>query len=175
MAESKLSQQVITSQENLLTILRKFYVCWEPKPNKAKLWIGNEAKRNQRSKENNLFVEKSLFPEVPWGFNKLYVDSRLIRKIRSKRKSEERLLPAGERKRVRANYIETNHDFIRTKENDSLDKIRLEVEGQKRDYFINSHHRRKYSEKLTGLRKGEELSLVLLGGNSLTFVDRIIC
>ena len=179
MDEKKLSRKVITGQEGLLSALHKFYVCREPKPNKAKLWIGNEAKRNQRtksaiaSKENNLFVEKSLFPEVPWSFNKLYVDSRLVRKIRSKQK--ERLLPAGERKRVRAKYIKTNQDFIRTKENDSLDKIRLEVEGQKRDYFFNSHHRRKYSEKLTGLRKGEELSLVLLGGNSLTFVDRVIC
>jgi hypothetical protein len=181
MDEKKLSRKVITSQEGLLSVLHKFYVCREPKPNKVKLWIGNEAKRNQRtksviaSKENNLFVEKSLFPEFPWSFDKLYADSRLVRKIRSKQKQEGRLLPAGERKRVRAKYIKTNQDFIRTKENDSLDKIRLEVEGQKRDYFFNSHHRRKYSEKLTGLRKGEELSLVLLGGNSLTFVDRVIC
>jgi hypothetical protein len=35
--EGKLSRQLITNQENLLNILRKFYVCREPKPNKAKL------------------------------------------------------------------------------------------------------------------------------------------
>ena len=118
MDEKKLSQKAITGQGGLLSVLHKFYVCREPKPNKVKLWIGDEVKRNQRS--NNLFVEKRLFPEVPWSFDKLYVDSRLVRKIRSKQKQEERLLPAGERKRVRAKYIKTNQDFIRTKENDSL-------------------------------------------------------
>src|SRR5271170_6082798 len=112
MDEKKLSRKVITGQEGLLSVLHKFYVCREPKPNKAKLWI---------SKETSLFVEKDLFPEVPWSFDKLYVDSRLVRKIRSKQKQEERLLPAGERKRVRAKYIKTNQNFIRTKENDSLD------------------------------------------------------
>lgn len=35
--ESNLSRQTITSQEDLLNVLRKFYLCWEPKPNKAKL------------------------------------------------------------------------------------------------------------------------------------------
>lgn len=181
MDEKKISRKVITGQEGLLSVLHKFYVRREPKPNKAKLWIGNEAKRNQRtksaiaSKETNLLVEKSLFPKVPWSFDKLYVDSRLVRKIRFKQKQEGGLLLAGERKRVRAKYIKTNQDFIRTRENDSLDKIRLEVEGQKRDCFFNSHHRRKYSEKLTGLRKGEEVSLILLGGNCLTFVDQVIC
>ncbi|MCE8163688.1 MAG: hypothetical protein I3273_06870, partial [Candidatus Moeniiplasma glomeromycotorum] len=78
------------------------------------------------------------------------------------------------RKEVWARHIETNLDFIRTKENDSLERIRLEVEGEIGDYFFNSHHRQKYGEKLINLRKGEEVNLVLLGGNRLVFVDRVI-
>lgn len=167
-----MSQRVITSQENLLTILRKFYVCQEPKPNKAKLWI---------SKKSNFFVEiysaeqKKLFPKVPWSFDKLYADSRLVRKIRSRQKQRENFLLVGERKEVRVKYVEKKLDFVRTQENDGLDRIRLEVEGRARDCFFNSHHRQKYSEKLSSLRKGEELSLVLLGGKNLVFVDRVIC
>jgi hypothetical protein len=71
-------------------------------------------------------------------------------------------------------YIKTNQDFTRTKENDGLDRIRLEVEGKKGDYFFNSHHRRKYREKLVGLKEGEGVNLVLLGGSNLTFVDGVV-
>ena len=100
------------------------------------------------------------------------MDSRLVRKIRQKQAKK---LKAGERKEVQARYIETNHNFTRTKENDSLERIRLEIEGEGGDYFFNSHHRRKYTEKLMSLRKGEEVNLVLLGGDSLVFVDRFFC
>ena len=155
---------MITNQESLLNILREFYLCWEPKPNKAKLWVG---------KKTNLFVEKNLFPEVPWSFDKLYVDSRLVRKIRDGQ-NKVRKLQAGERKQVWAKHIETNLNFTRTKENDGLDRIKLKVEGEAGDYFFNSHHRRKYAERLASLGKGEEVNLVLLGGKNLVFVDRVV-
>lgn len=148
MAEGELTRQVINNQENLLNILRKFYVCREPKPNKAKLWI---------SKENNLFVK---------------ADIRLVRKIKYQQAKK---LQIGEKKEAQAKYIETNRNFMFTKESDSLDRIRLEIEGQKADCFFNSHHRRKYVEKLSNLVKGEEVNLVLRGGRSLVFVDRIMC
>jgi hypothetical protein len=95
-----------------------------------------------------------------------------MKKIRD---SQDQALPAGERKTVQAKYLGSSHNFTYTKENDGLDRIRLEVEGQKGDYFFNSHHRRKYTEKLNSLEKEKEVSLVLLGGRSLVFVDRIIC
>lgn len=101
------------------------------------------------------------------------MDSRLVRKIRTKQRREEKLLQKGERKAIQAKYLETSLDFTRTRENDSLDRIRLEVEGEAGDYFFNSHHRRKYTEKLVGLKKGEEVNLVLLGGKSLEFIDRV--
>lgn len=146
--EDKLFRRLITNQENLLNILRKFYVCREPKPNKARLWF---------DKKTNFFIE---------------TDFRLMRKIRD---SQDQILLAGERKIVQAKYLGTNHNFTLTKEGDGLDRVRLEIKGQKRDCFFNSHHRQKFKEKLSGLERREGLNVVLLGGKSLVFVDRVIC
>jgi|ERR1044072_2217241 hypothetical protein len=101
------------------------------------------------------------------------MDSRLVRKIRT-RQNQIKELEVGERKEVWVRYVEANFDFSRTQENDSLDRVRLEVEGKVGDYFFNSHHRKKYSEKLASLEKGEEVNLVLLGGKNLVFVDRVV-
>lgn len=101
------------------------------------------------------------------------MDSRLVRKIRAGQ-NKIRKLRVGERKEVQVEYMGTNLDFFRTKENDGLDRIKLKVEGEIGDYFFNSHHRRKYAEKLASLEKGEEANLVLLGGKNLVFVDRVV-
>lgn len=145
---------------------------------KSLLWAsGGEASRQVITNQENLLnILWKFYVCREQSFSKLKrrvfqrVEVNLVEKT-----SQSQVLPVGKRKKVRAKYVETDHNFAFTKENDGLDRIRLEVEGQKRDYFFNSHHRRKYVEKLSGLERGEEVSLVLLGGRSLVFVDRVIC
>ena len=76
-----------------------------------------------------------------------------------------------------AKLIDIQEDYLCLKGNntkgDFAHKLRLEIEGVKADYFINSHHRDKVFERLKNISLGKEFQLTILKGKSLNWIDKI--